>query len=63
MASLEDLHRAHSIDTSYYGSSFNPAPKPDVFGRKPATPLEVQKTLESRTVFLSNRELRRQRKK
>jgi len=45
VASLETLLRIHSRNTSYYGSSFNPRPEPDAFGRRDATPLERQRAI------------------
>lgn len=45
MASLESLLKVHSKRTSYFGSSFNPAPERDALGRRPASPLEVIKAI------------------
>jgi hypothetical protein len=33
------------MDTNRYGTHFNPRPQPDAYGRRDATPLEVQKAI------------------
>jgi hypothetical protein len=41
----EKIRDVYSIDTSRYGAHFNPRPQPDAYGRRDATPLEVQKAI------------------
>lgn len=50
MASQEDLKRAYPI-SSTIGNHFNERPKPDVFGRTDATPLEVERTINGLNHF------------
>ena len=43
MASQEDLRRIYS--PAVFGSHFNERPAPDALGRRPATPLDIQRAM------------------
>jgi hypothetical protein len=47
MASQEDLRKTYPsrITPGIFGNHFNERPQPDVFGRTPATPLEIERVI------------------
>jgi hypothetical protein len=47
MASQEDLRKIYPsrITPGIFGNHFNERPRPDAFGRTPATPLEVERAI------------------
>lgn len=48
MASQEDLRKIYpsKITPNIFGKHFNERPRPDVFGRAQATPLEIQRAMQ-----------------